>query len=323
MIYSKKRVLNKAIPDNNPNGLNDSIKVLRDLTVKFVSVDVSIKHPFAGDISMELIGPNGESIRIHEPTRRPDRNLKKSYSGGALSKFEGLKSKGEWKLKIVDSAERDSGILLDWTLNLKLAKSKKTEIFIRDESKLGSSQYCHQGGSIKSMKAKVHVQYGHAGDLVIDLVSPTGTSVNLYNKAGGGQKEVKKIYSGDDLAPFMGEKAEGKWTMKISDDTPRDTGKLLSWSLDFVTGKIKAKAEDLTKIEGIGPKIAGLLNDAGILNYAQLADSKPEAIKSILEKAGPRYQMHDPGSWPRQSRLAADGKWNELEKLQDELDGGK
>jgi len=33
--------------------------------------------------------------------------------------------------------------------------------------------------------------------------------------------------------------------------------------------------------------------------------------------------MHDPGSWPRQSRLAADGKWNELEKLQDELDGGR
>jgi len=42
-----------------------------------------------------------------------------------------------------------------------------------------------------------------------------------------------------------------------------------------------------------------------------------------LTDAGPRYQMHDPTSWPQQSGLAAKGKWEELKTLQDKLDGGK
>ena len=85
----------------------------------------------------------------------------------------------------------------------------------------------------------------------------------------------------------------------------------------------KAKKDDLTKIEGIGPKIAGLLNAAGITTFKKLSTSKTTAIKKILEKAGPRYKMHDPGSWPKQSKLAADGKWDQLKKLQDKLDGGR
>ena len=86
---------------------------------------------------------------------------------------------------------------------------------------------------------------------------------------------------------------------------------------------ISEDGDDLKKIEGIGPKIEGLLNAAGIHTYFDLADASVERIKEILHDAGSRYQMHDPGSWPAQSRLAAEGKWEELEKWQDELDGGK
>ena len=56
--------------------------------------------------------------------------------------------------------------------------------------------------------------------------------------------------------------------------------------------------------------------------WAKLGASTPEAIKAILTAAGPRFQMHNPGSWPKQAGLAAAGKWDELQKLQDELDGG-
>ncbi len=87
--------------------------------------------------------------------------------------------------------------------------------------------------------------------------------------------------------------------------------------------KNSAKKDDLTKIEGIGPKIAGLLNKDGIHTFKQLADSKTTRLEKILSAAGPRYQMHNPGSWPKQSGLAAAGKWKELEILQDKLDGGK
>ncbi len=83
------------------------------------------------------------------------------------------------------------------------------------------------------------------------------------------------------------------------------------------------QSDDLVIIEGIGPKIAELLNAAGITTFAQLAAQKPAAIKSILEAAGKRYQMHEPATWPKQAALARDGKTAELTKLQGELKAGK
>jgi len=87
--------------------------------------------------------------------------------------------------------------------------------------------------------------------------------------------------------------------------------------------KAKSKKDDLKKIEGIGPKIEQLLNNAKIFTFTGLSKTKSSAIKTILDNAGPRYKMHDPGSWPKQADLAATGKWDALKKLQDKLNGGK
>lgn len=90
---------------------------------------------------------------------------------------------------------------------------------------------------------------------------------------------------------------------------------------------VKAKKEttkdDLTKIEGIGKKIEMLLNKSDILSYKQLAKTTAKKLKTILEDAGAKFSMHNPGTWPRQAKLAADGKWDELDSLQKELKGGK
>lgn len=84
-----------------------------------------------------------------------------------------------------------------------------------------------------------------------------------------------------------------------------------------------AAGDDLKKIEGIGPKIAELLNAAGIQTYADLAGTDIEKIKEVLDEAGSRYKMHDPTTWPEQAQMAADGKWDELKELQENLKGGK
>jgi predicted flap endonuclease-1-like 5' DNA nuclease len=84
-----------------------------------------------------------------------------------------------------------------------------------------------------------------------------------------------------------------------------------------------SKADDLTIIEGIGPKIADLLVNEGIDSFAKLAKAKAAKIKEILTAAGSRYKMHDPTTWAKQAQLAADGKMEELEKLKVELNGGK
>jgi len=83
------------------------------------------------------------------------------------------------------------------------------------------------------------------------------------------------------------------------------------------------KKDDLTMIEGVGPKISELLHDAGIHSFQALSDTSTGRLKSILEAAGPRFKMHEPNTWPKQAKLAAKGKWGELEEYQDFLQGGK
>jgi large subunit ribosomal protein L17 len=88
--------------------------------------------------------------------------------------------------------------------------------------------------------------------------------------------------------------------------------------------KSKSKAgDDLAKIEGIGPKAAEALNEAGINTFAKLAASKAEDIKEILEKSEGHFNALDPTTWPEQAQLAADEKWDELKELQDKLTAGR
>lgn len=83
------------------------------------------------------------------------------------------------------------------------------------------------------------------------------------------------------------------------------------------------KKDDLKIVEGIGPKIEELFNNAGIFTFAELADTSAEKMKAILDAAGPRFQIHNPATWADQAALARDGKWDELKKWQDELYKGK
>lgn len=81
-------------------------------------------------------------------------------------------------------------------------------------------------------------------------------------------------------------------------------------------------ADDLTRIEGIGPGIQAILYEAGIISYAELARLKPEDIKKILASYGFRAPV-DPGTWPRQARLAGEGLWSRLYDWQHDLSGGR
>ena len=85
---------------------------------------------------------------------------------------------------------------------------------------------------------------------------------------------------------------------------------------------IKAKADDLIIIEGIGPKIAQVLATNGITTFAQLAKTEPAAIQDILKKSSGRFSLAKPETWAQQAELAAAGNWDALKKLQDELHGG-
>ena len=89
-----------------------------------------------------------------------------------------------------------------------------------------------------------------------------------------------------------------------------------------VYGK-KVKQDDLKIVEGIGPKIEELYHAAGIKTWKALSETSLEKSQEILDNAGDRFTIHNPGTWARQSLLAYQGKWQELKDWQNNLDGGK
>lgn len=89
------------------------------------------------------------------------------------------------------------------------------------------------------------------------------------------------------------------------------------------TKKSSKKGDDLTLIEGIGPKVAELFAGAGITSFADLAKKTKEELEAILDPNGAVYAAMDPTTWPQQAQLAADGKFEELETLKGQLKGGK
>jgi large subunit ribosomal protein L27 len=95
-----------------------------------------------------------------------------------------------------------------------------------------------------------------------------------------------------------------------------------SEKITLPSGK-KINPDDLKIIEGVGPKIESLLNEAGINTWSDLANADVDKLKGILEEAGSRYRMHDPTTWAKQAKLAADSQWEELEAYQQSLQGGR
>lgn len=81
-----------------------------------------------------------------------------------------------------------------------------------------------------------------------------------------------------------------------------------------------SEEDDLKAIEGIGPKIAEALREGGITTFAELAAADLDQLNSILEG---KIRIFHPDTWSEQAALAAAGKWDELEALQEKLQGGR
>jgi predicted flap endonuclease-1-like 5' DNA nuclease len=93
--------------------------------------------------------------------------------------------------------------------------------------------------------------------------------------------------------------------------------------LAFKSGAEPAHKDDLKIVEGIGPKIEQLLYAARIYTWDDLSKTEVRVIQTILDKAGPNYKVHNPESWPFQAKLAAENKWDELKKWQNDHKAGR
>lgn len=88
------------------------------------------------------------------------------------------------------------------------------------------------------------------------------------------------------------------------------------------TTTVSDEPDDLTRVEGIGPKYAELLAAGGIDTFAKLAALSNEEVETVIKEQGGR-RSGSMGTWIDQAKLAAAGDWDALDKLQEELTGGR
>lgn len=107
-------------------------------------------------------------------------------------------------------------------------------------------------------------------------------------------------------------------------------GLIIGWLLRGIIRKEKAiqstkpaRSKDLEKVEGIGPKIAQILIANGIMDLEDLSNTGVKTLEKILDSAGSQYNTADPSTWVEQAKLGASGNWEAMEKLKDELKGGR
>lgn len=63
--------------------------------------------------------------------------------------------------------------------------------------------------------------------------------------------------------------------------------------------------DDLTKIKGIGPKVAEVFTKAGFGSYATVAGATKAELEAVLDKAGKRYSRLNPAPWITQAKKLA------------------
>lgn len=105
-------------------------------------------------------------------------------------------------------------------------------------------------------------------------------------------------------------KKKGKSNQENDDDGMQgSSGQILGFAAAFAD-------DNLQIVEGIGPKIEGVLKLEGINTWKELSETSSTRLREILENAGSRYKMHDPSSWAEQAELAAQGDWEKLVNMQ-------
>lgn len=153
-----------------------------------------------------------------------------------------------------------------------------------------------------------------------DLLAKAGNRYRIIDPSSWPmQAKMASTGQWDELISFQKHLGGGKSKGTEGKETDAKVEKIL-----IRMGILKKWAkDDLKAIEGIGPKIEKLLQETGINTWRELSNTPVRELKEILHKGGPKFQLADPTTWPKQAKLANEGKWHDLTLLQDELKGGR
>ena len=172
--------------------------------------------------------------------------------------------------------------------------------------------------AIKAAKAKHDTAVQHAP---IKPVTPHENQLGLFTNKTVAESEAENKKS---TKKKKSKSSKNSDAAKRSSSAKKKVVKTKAKSKKADKGtSTKRKKDDLTRIEGIGPKTNDILLAKKITTFRKLAGTKVSRLRKILDEAGSRFKSMDPTTWAEQSQLAADGDWEKLKKLQDKLHGGR
>jgi large subunit ribosomal protein L17 len=236
-----------------------------------------------------------------------------------------------------------SSLILKKRIETTLAKAKELRKFV-EPLLTKAKEDTHQNRRIVFQtltdKETIKELFGTVADKIATRPGGYTRIIKLGNRAGDNAETclIELVDFNETLLAAAQEQAttktrrsrRGSGAAKVADTTPAATADVPY--AEVVTDEAPAaeaeatlatSGDNLTKIEGIGPKIAELMTNAGITTFAQLADSDDATVQQVLLEAGPSFNRHDATTWNEQAALARDGKWDELKEMQDRLKGGR
>ncbi len=246
-----------AIPDNRSAGVRDTIRFTDVAAISSVRVHVDITHTYIGDLRVTLAGPQGTSVVLHDQNGGNAENIRRTFDSmqtPALSALVGQSLQGDWTLHIQDLAAADVGRLNRWELEIEGQPDALVELedapgaVIPDDNETGIERTltAASAGRVKEVEVTVEIIHTYIGDLVVELISPAGTSVTLHDRAGGRADNLFKTYAQATtprLQTLRGEAIQGAWRLKVSDREAADVGKLKRWALKIVREPLQQRPQ--------------------------------------------------------------------------------
>jgi subtilisin-like proprotein convertase family protein len=233
------------IPDNRQAGVSDSLHFAEPGNVLSLRLRVDLTHTYIGDLRLTLTAPNGTSAVLHERNGGRTDDIHRSFdlsTSPALSNLLGSSIAGAWTLRIQDLAPADTGTLNEWELELQgrvetvIEREENPGVTIPDNDPNGIERTLtvNTTGQVREVEVSVDITHTFIRDLVVSLVSPTGTSVELHRRSGGSADNIITTYTSGTTAGLQalrGESIQGSWRLKVADFEGLDVGKLNRWGL--------------------------------------------------------------------------------------------
>jgi predicted flap endonuclease-1-like 5' DNA nuclease len=138
------------------------------------------------------------------------------------------------------------------------------------------------------------------------------TTRKLKVEIGGGS-ESAPVTSLFDSANDASNGAPAAETVSPAETTPAPSETVPPVETETVPATSSVAEDDLTRIDGIGPKFQDVLYTAGIKTFAQLATQSEAQLLDLLKAANMRKPANL-GTWATQAAFAAKGDWDGLGK---------